>query len=160
MVKEAFTLLRQSIIHIEQDDVAFDEEEVQQEDELGEAERAATEDPGSPTRAGGSGAQLVDSPTKTPAKKKTKITHDKYMAMQSMIVLHLNQVERNTGTGLEREDLIDWYLEQKENDLNSVEELESEKDLAGKVLKKLVKVSISSLPLRGVLTNMRSRIII
>jgi hypothetical protein len=63
MVKEAFTLLRQSIIHIEQDDVAFEEEEVEQEaDELGEAERAATADPGSPTRAGGSGAQLMDSP--------------------------------------------------------------------------------------------------
>jgi DNA replication licensing factor MCM6 len=63
-----------------------------------------------------------------------------------MIVLHLDEVERNTGTGLEREDLIDWYLEQKENDLNSVEELESEKDLAGKVLKKLVKVCIFQSP--------------
>lgn len=145
MVKEAFILLKQSIIHIEQDDIAFDEEELPQEDEQaatgeGQAQRGATEDPGSPTRAGGSGAQLMDSPTKTPAKKKTKITHDKYMAMQSLLVLHLSEVERNTGAGLEREDLIDWYLEQRENELNSVEELESEKDLAGKVLKKLVKV--------------------
>jgi DNA replication licensing factor MCM6 len=62
------------------------------------------------------------------------------MAIQSLLVLHLNEVEMTTGEGLEKEDLIDWYLEQKENDLNSIEELEAEKDLVGKVLKKLVKV--------------------
>jgi DNA replication licensing factor MCM6 len=149
MVREAYTLLRQSIIHIEQDDIDFDEEELRGEREengpaAGESEETGTgerEEPTSPTRAGGSGAQLMDSPTKAAPKKKTKITHDKYMAMQSLIVLHLSEVERTTGSGLEREDLIDWYLEQKENELNSIEELEAEKDLVGKVLKKLVKVS-------------------
>jgi hypothetical protein len=72
MVKEAFTFLRLSI-NIEQD-VAFDEGEVQQEDEgLGETQWAATADPDSATRAGGLGAHLMNSPTTTPAKKKTKI---------------------------------------------------------------------------------------
>jgi MCM6 C-terminal winged-helix domain len=47
---------------------------------------------------------------------------------------------RTTGKGLDREDLIDWYLEQKEKDINSPEELEYETELIGKVLNKLVKV--------------------
>ena len=68
-----------------------------------------------------------------------KITHDKYMTLQSLIVLHPSEHERNTGQGIEREDLIDWYLETKENDLSNIEELEYE-ELIGKVLSKLVKV--------------------
>ena len=56
------------------------------------------------------------------------------------IVLHLSEHERNTGQGIEREDLIDWYLETKENEVANIEELEYEKELIGKVLSKLVKV--------------------
>ena len=43
--------------------------------------------------------------------------------MQSLIVLHFSEAERNTGAELEKEDLIDWYLE---NELNLMEELEVE----------------------------------
>ena len=106
-VREAYNLLRQSIIHVEQDDIDFDEEELAGErDRAADAAQAAaaagTDDvemagvetsdqpidesynesgvlstqavhggihalTSSPTRAGGSGAQLVGTPVPRPA---------------------------------------------------------------------------------------------
>jgi len=77
------------------------------------------------------------------------ITHDKFVQLQSLIVLHLSQVEQATGKGMDREELIDWYLEFKENELQDVEALEYERELITKMLKKLVKVSISHLSSEG-----------
>lgn len=73
-------------------------------------------------------------------KKKLTITYDKYMEMRSLIVLHLSEVERETRKGMDREELIDWYLEMKEEDMGDLEQLEYEKELVTKVLKRLVKV--------------------
>ena len=73
------------------------------------------------------------------------ITHDKFVQLQSLIVLHLSQVEQATGKGMDREELIDWYLEFKENELQDVEALEYERELIIKMLRKLVKVSVPSL---------------
>lgn len=73
------------------------------------------------------------------------ITHDKYMALQSLIVLHLSGVERETGKGLDRDELIDWYLESREEEIRDVEELEYEKELIVKMIRKLVKVRVAGL---------------
>lgn len=75
-----------------------------------------------------------------PAKRKLKITYDQYTSIQTLLLLHLAECERTTGKGMNRDDLIDWYLEQKEKDINTPEELEYETELIGKVLNKLVKV--------------------
>lgn len=180
-------MLRQSIIHVEKDDIDFDEEDLQGEqpkdrrgeddvdvdtqltaEELAQIEAAesamSTTGIGtmsgsaavtSPSRPGGNATLLVQSsPSRqrphvpapplgaAPPRKKMKITHDKYTTLQSLIVLHLSEHERNTGQGIEREDLIDWYLETKENEITNIEELEYEKELIGKVLNKLVKVRL------------------
>jgi DNA replication licensing factor MCM6 len=80
-------------------------------------------------------------PIPAPAQKRRMvITHDKYMSMQSLVVFHLAEVERETGKGLDRDELIDWYLELKEETIQDLDELEYEKELFVKVLKKLVKV--------------------
>jgi DNA replication licensing factor MCM6 len=76
-----------------------------------------------------------------PPKRRMVITHDKYMTLQSLIVLHLSQVERDTGKGLDKDELIDWYLELRESEIQDLEELEYEKELITKMLRKLVKVS-------------------
>jgi DNA replication licensing factor MCM6 len=76
------------------------------------------------------------------AKRRMIITHDKYMTLQSLIVLHLAETERETGRGIDRDELIDWYLELKEAEIQDVEELEYEKELITKMLKKLVKVRL------------------
>ncbi|GBE79886.1 DNA replication licensing factor mcm6 [Sparassis crispa] len=173
-VREAYSLLRQSIIHVEQDDIEFDEEELEgeregdrrpratqdDEDESQDVEMAAMETEqsyqeslgldgqGSGGLNGVSGSDATSRagsmPAEPPAppahpKRRMVITHDKYMSLQSLIVLHLSQVERETGRGVDRDELIDWYLEFREAEIQDVEELEYEKELITKMLRKLVK---------------------
>lgn len=177
-VREAYTLLRQSIIHVEQDDIDFDEEELEGEREgerrprataddveesqdvemsaaeiaaMDEAEQSYNESMGL-NGAGSSGlngatsdgisragSMAPNAPPPPQPKRRMVITHDKYMTLQSLIVFHLAQVERETGKGVDRDELIDWYLETKEEDIQDVEELEYEKELITKMLRKLVK---------------------
>ena len=68
-------------------------------------------------------------------------TDNRYMEIMNLCVLHLSDVERDTGSGVDREELIQWYLEQKEMDLESEEDLEYERELIAKALTKLSKVS-------------------
>ncbi|KZO90452.1 MCM-domain-containing protein [Calocera viscosa TUFC12733] len=148
-VREAYHLLRQSIIHVEQDDIDFDDEEpvpVPNVDGDIDMDAADTQNPSASI-----GADLYSSPvrpvttapTQPPEQpataKKLRITHDKYVNMMNMIVIHLAEVERHTGTGLEMEELETWYLEQMEEELAGPEELMLEQAIFQKVLKKLVK---------------------
>lgn len=73
-------------------------------------------------------------------KRRMIITHDKYVTLQSLVILHLSGVERDTGKGMDRDELIDWYLEFKEAEIQDVDALEYERELIIKMLKKLVKV--------------------
>ena len=176
-MREAYSLLRQSIIHVEQDDIDFDEEELEGERDGDRRPRAGTVDPDSqdvemsatelaameetdqsynesmgvdgvassstgrhPTsRAASMAPNAVGSETK-PRKRHLVITHDKFVQLQSLVVMHLAQVERETGKGMDGDELIDWYLEFKEAEIQDVEELEYEKELIMKLLRKLVKV--------------------
>ena len=184
-VREAYTLLRQSIIHVEQDDIDFDEEELEGEREGDRRPRASSHVNGEDSQdvdmsglqsgmdtdgfhesgANGSAGQNVDTSSAAPSraasmapqpqqapeqakpKRRMVITHDKYVTLQSLIVLHLSQVERETGRGVDRDELIDWYLELKEDEIQDVEELEYEKELITKMLRKLVKVRTYRCPL-------------
>jgi DNA replication licensing factor MCM6 len=169
-VREAYALLRQSIIHVEQDDIEFDEDESKdpeggaggggedsQDVEMSGAD-VDTTDPSFSESAplantstfDSSGGALTSLPRgrhadpAPPAPRKEKenmrITHDKWGQLKSLIVLHLSQVEQATGKGVDKEELIDWYLEFKESEIQDEEAIEYEKELITKVLKKLVKV--------------------
>ncbi|KAL7282586.1 hypothetical protein ACG7TL_004057 [Trametes sanguinea] len=175
-VREAYTLLRQSIIHVEQDDIDFDEEELEGEREGDRRQRASSHVDGedsqdvdmsglqsgmdtdgfnesgangsgapngtssaAPSRAASMAPQAQPGQEQQKPKKRMVITHDQYVTLQSLIVLHLSQVERETGRGVDRDELIDWYLELKEDEIQDVEELEYEKELITKMLRKLVK---------------------
>ncbi|KAK7695399.1 hypothetical protein QCA50_000035 [Cerrena zonata] len=175
-VREAYSLLRQSIIHVEQDDIDFDEEELEgerdgdrrpraddadgeesQDVEMSAAELAATEEAeqsynesmgingsgpsghrSAATSRAGSARPDVAMPA-PPPKRRMVITHDKFLQLQSLIILHLSQVERDTGRGMDRDELVDWYLESKEEEFEDLEEVEYEKELITKMLRKLVK---------------------
>lgn len=172
IVREAFSLLKQSIIHVEQDDIDFeDDDEVVQEAakaaaDAADAANANPEDinmdasgneqppsasllhgtstsspaPGNASATGSSAAHA--STSSLPVKKKIRITYNKYMEIMHLCVLHLSELEHTSGAGLDRDDLITWYLEQKEYDFESVDELEEEREIVGKALTKLVKVSV------------------
>ena len=135
-VAEAYDLLRQSIIRVDVDDIEVpDDEEVPAD--AGAAESEGTNDVESrdaspaPTAAtpGENGA----------APKKTAITYEKYVAMMNLIVHKIANSERTENKELTATEIVDWYLLEKENDLNSEEEYWTERKLAFKVLKRLVK---------------------
>jgi len=140
-VREAFNLLKQSIIHVEKDDIGFDEEE--------EAENAAANSADAPmdvdtteaptTDTAGPSSAAPQPPPVQNKKPQIRITYEKYMGIMTLVLGKLQTVERETGNGIKKSEVVQWYLEEMEPDLNSVEELETEKALIGKVLIRLVK---------------------
>ena len=149
-VREAFHLLRQSIISVEKDDVEVEDEEVV--DNKAGRRRSADRDGDSPMGGdddnddgdgydgGDDTAAGRTSPTPGPGPRKTKVTYDKYMAILNLLVRRVNEDEMTQGEGVEHEDLVIWYLEQKEDELNSQEDLDAERELVRKVIKRMVKV--------------------
>lgn len=165
-VREAFNLLRQSIISVEKDDVEVedDEDEVLNNGTANGHAHGPDQDGDSPMADGDDDDQDGDdrpdgaagraSQTPAPPRRRMKITYDKYMAILNMLVRRVNEDEMTTGEGVEHEELVTWYLEQKEEELSSVEEAEEEKELARKVIKRMVKVC-STIP-----SNSRNHLLI
>ena len=149
-VREAFNLLRQSIISVEKDDVEVDDEE----DVVNGGRGGADRDGDSPMGGvddddddgdGSDHGDEANAAAAAPPKARTKITYDKYMSILNMLVRRVNEDEMTNGEGVEHEELVIWYLELKEEELNSEEELEEERELVRKVLKRMVKVSVAPL---------------
>jgi DNA replication licensing factor MCM6 len=172
MVREAYSLLRQSIVHVEQDNVEIDDddeedmpvdrelptrnaqESQEESQDVMMTDESQTQIDSGPTAGETSipsGARTstphhhATTPALVPAapakpKRKMIISHDKYVTLQSLVILHLQEVEAKTKSGMEREDLIDWYLEHVEEGLQSIEDIEYERELMTKLLRKLVKV--------------------
>ncbi|GKT47411.1 DNA replication licensing factor mcm6 [Colletotrichum spaethianum] len=140
MVTEAFNLLRQSIISVEHDDVDIDDEELPEEGAA--LLRAASEAAGQPVEESG---MAVDGAEETPAaaaRPKQTITFEKYSSMVNLFVERVSEAEAENGEGVDGDTLVEWYLEQKEAELEDVAQAEEEKALAKKVLKRMVKENI------------------
>lgn len=119
-VTEAYNLLKQSIIHVEKDDIEMDEDE---DEETAPATEETVQEP-------------------VVKKEKTKVQYDKYVQMMNLIVRRLDEDERSGGQGVERDELIMWYLEQMEEDISTEEQHAEEAQLVRKVLKRLKKVPL------------------
>ncbi|KAG6064482.1 hypothetical protein E4U32_000183 [Claviceps aff. humidiphila group G2b] len=153
MVFEAYDLLRQSIISVEHDDIEILAEDESQEDgdTLRRAARAATGGPDDGLTSLGDGAASNDVSGNTESSShgsKRTITYDKYIKMMNMIVQRINDDENGSGGGVDGQELIEWYLERHEDELEGEESYNSEKVLANMVLKKMVKDNIL-MALRG-----------
>jgi DNA replication licensing factor MCM6 len=139
MVEEAYNLLRQSIISVEHDDVEIDEDDDEPEDGE-ELRRAAAEAAGAADEDGDE--QMGDEQDGGERQaKKTVITYDDYITIVNAVVQHVAEEESSgAGEGVEAEKLIDWYLEQKEDELDTEEDFHKLQALVKLVLKKMVKV--------------------
>ena len=142
-VREAFNLLRQSIISVEKDDVEVEDEE---DSDIKDGGQKRDEDRHSPMANGNDedhdatdGHGWRASATPGPGRK-TKITYDKYMSILNLLVRRVNEDEMTNGQGVEHDDLVLWYLEQKEDEIDTEDRLEAERDLVRKVIKRMVKV--------------------
>ena len=159
-VREAYSLLKQSIIHVEKDDIDFDDEDGEDDVAAADMDLAAqtarqvhrrVEDESMDTQgqesssmvpagdasfAEGAATALAAPPASKP---KVSITYEKYMEILNLIVLRVSEIERSTFEGIDRDELIQWYLEQREDEIESLEQLSMQRQLIDKVLKRLVK---------------------
>ncbi|KAI9504356.1 MCM DNA helicase complex subunit mcm6 [Coemansia spiralis] len=117
-VREAVRLLRRSIVHVEMDDI-----DVIQEDEVEEGEREA------PTES------AVPEPL-----KRVTVRRDDFDRVRSMLANRLFEIEerQEDAEGVRQEDLVEWYLLQREDAMESEDDLEGERRLAKTVLKYMV----------------------
>ncbi|KAK1751968.1 MCM2/3/5 family-domain-containing protein [Echria macrotheca] len=150
-VHEAYNLLRQSIISVEHDDVEVDDEEPeaapledgetlrQAADAASGAPAAAADGDGDAPMADGDGQQQAAAA----AREKQTVSYDKYISIVNMIVSHVAEDETSgSGEGIEGDELVQWYLDQKEEELRDEQDYETERALAKKVLRKMVKDNI------------------
>jgi len=138
-VREAFNLLRQSIIHVEHDDVEVEDEDdpamqvPQDVSANGAAPNGSVSGPHNDQNVAENGEGVI-------GKEKTKITYEKYIVMLNLLVKRVNEDEMTSGQGVEAEELTTWYLEQKEDEIDTEEDLVRERELVAKVLRRMVKV--------------------
>ncbi|KAJ2744924.1 MCM DNA helicase complex subunit mcm6 [Coemansia sp. BCRC 34301] len=133
-VREAVRLLRRSIVHVEMDDVEVyegeEEEEKEEEEEEEEEEEVQQGDPESV--------------------RKVSVRREDFDRVRSMLVLRLRQVtEADTESeGVRQNDLVDWYLAQREDAMQSEDDFGHEQRLAKTVLKYLLAVEGCIIALR------------
>ncbi|KAI1927115.1 MCM DNA helicase complex subunit mcm6 [Ophidiomyces ophidiicola] len=150
-VLEAYNLLRQSIVTVEKDDVEVDDEATggNVDHEMNGVDEEQRDNEGDTAMGTGENdAANVNGTAQNGQPQKTKITYEKYMKILNILVRRVNDDEANSGNGVEEEDLKVWYLEQIESELNSEEDIEHERLLVTKVLKRIVKDNIL-MPIRG-----------
>ncbi|KAI7687877.1 hypothetical protein KC353_g20042, partial [Hortaea werneckii] len=71
-----------------------------------------------------------------------QIKYDDYIRIHNMLLNRVSQDQETAEDGVEEEDLLVWYLEQIEEDLTSQEDVEGQKGLAKKVLRRMVKDNV------------------
>ncbi|XP_063216814.1 DNA replication licensing factor Mcm6 [Bacillus rossius redtenbacheri] len=156
-VAEAYRLLNKSIIRVEQPDIHLDDEDGADEPMEVDAKPAQ-----SPAAEAGKevGADGEARPTTTKTTAKTTLTFDEYKAMSNMLVLHLRNQEAlaekqdGTSAGMQRSEIVSWYLEQIQEHIESEEELLEKKALVEKVIDRLVYhdqviVALTTIGLKG-----------
>ena len=144
MVIEAFNLLRMSIISVEKDDVEVDDDD---DDDMTPTPGAENGDRDGDSPMAQDGAAREGIADGTPAPRvapRTKIMWEKYNRMMNLLARRINDDEQTRGEGVEQEELVLWYLEEVEEEMQSEEDLQAEKELVRKVLKRMMKVSSRS----------------
>ncbi|KAK3721069.1 MCM DNA helicase complex subunit mcm6 [Vermiconidia calcicola] len=144
-VDEAFNLLRQSIISVEKDDVDFEDEE---DADMVDAEVGAADGEGD-SPMNGNEDEAAGRASQTPAPRpRTQIKYDDYIKIHNMLLRRVSDDQGVAEDGVEENDLLVWFLEQKEEELESQEDMETQRSLARKVLKRMVKDNVL-LQIRG-----------
>ncbi|RYF37810.1 MAG: hypothetical protein EOO38_25690, partial [Cytophagaceae bacterium] len=121
-------------------DVEFEDEEAADavdgapEDEEDEDEPMAEEE-----EAGPSGSVRASATPAPAPRQRTQIKYDDYIKIHNMLLHRVNEDQSAAEDGVDEEDLLVWFLEQKEAELQSQEDMEAQKSLARKVLKKMAK---------------------
>lgn len=144
--KEAYRLLNKSIIRVEQPDIHFDDEddELLADFDMQDEENMPPNDQVIETEETAGELQ----------KKKLTLSFEDYRNISNMLVLHMRAEEskmdsgESDSEGIRREDLINWYLEQVGDEIESEDDLIERKTLIEKVIDRLINHDQVIFPLR------------
>lgn len=134
-VSEAYDLLRQSIIRVEMDDIEMDDDA----DNAADSNNAEDEERPEEVQDQTDDRITSSAEPSRPKKESVAISYDKYVAMMNLLVKKISDDDSAGGEGLTAEEIVNWYLTQKEDDIQSEQEYYNERKLCYKVLKRLVK---------------------
>lgn len=144
--KEAYRLLNKSIIRVEQPDIHLDED-----DELLAEMDMDMQDENMPPN---DQAMETDEVNGDVQKKKLTLSFEDYRNISNMLVLHMRaeesklDSEESDAEGIRRDDLVNWYLEQVADDIESEDDLIERKQLIEKVIDRLCNHDQVIIPLR------------
>ncbi|XP_055299709.1 DNA replication licensing factor Mcm6 [Sitodiplosis mosellana] len=143
--KEAYRLLNKSIIRVEQPDIHFDDEDDAMLADIDmQDENLPPNDQAIETEETAGELQ----------KKKLTLAFEDYRNISNMLVLHMRAEEskmdsgESDSEGVRREDLVNWYLEQVADDIESEDDLIERKTLVEKVIDRLMNHDQVIIPLR------------
>lgn len=126
-VTEAYRLLNKSIIRVEQPDIHLDDADADE-----------------PMAVDGQDQPEPSDETEAVSKKKLTLPFEEYKSISDFLILHIRNQEieaeqtRSGVEGMRRSDVVNWYLEQIQEAIESEEELLERKCLVEKVLDRLV----------------------
>lgn len=140
-VKEAYRLLNKSIIRVETPDIQFNEEEEGfgndgDIDMNGEAEPVAEQAEPMET------SEPQVNGDKEKSSRKVVLSYEKYRRIANTLILFMRQEEdkpTESETGIRRSDVVNWYLKEKESEMESEADLEEHTFLIGKIIDRLIK---------------------
>ncbi|GMT19136.1 hypothetical protein PFISCL1PPCAC_10433, partial [Pristionchus fissidentatus] len=125
-INQATKLLTKSVVRVEQADVdlddSFDREEIVEENKENEDERMEAAN------------EKVDP-------SKLRIKYDLYKKLSEMLIRHCRADEDKMGddfNGVKQSELINWYLEMIESELDSEEAFHIQKSICERVVKRLI----------------------
>lgn len=119
-VREAFRLLKSSIIKVESDNVELNSMMIDDQDMEPE----------------GSTANLIKENVSQGSNMSMK--YEDYVRMSNMLVYHLRKRDSDNDVGMKKSELMNWYLEQIEEEVDSEEELMRKRKQVKAVLERLV----------------------
>jgi DNA replication licensing factor MCM6 len=149
-VKEAFRLLSKSIVRVEQPDIQLDENQSQFDlatpsnvpTTLGAEESTTTT-----TTNDGSDQEMQETNSNT--KNNIKLSYDEYKRISNMLVYYIRKKEEDELTvegdnepmpnnGVHKSELIGWYLNEIEAQLENEQQLEEQSHLIEKIIHRLI----------------------
>ncbi|XP_062337993.1 MCM6 minichromosome maintenance deficient 6, like isoform X1 [Osmerus eperlanus] len=150
-VKEAFRLLNKSIIRVDSPDISFDQDQpdsqdITDHDMLG-AESQGTNGTSGTEGTNGHPGKAVDVDQQPIRSEKSiaaaqpafKMTFSEYRRISNLLVLHMQKLEDLDDEGsLKKSELINWYLQEMEGEIDTEAELIAKKSLIEKVLHRLI----------------------
>lgn len=169
-MEEAYKLLNKSIIRVEQPDIAFDEGEEEEENQNPNAapeddselqkDSDVVEDDGmndgdvSVSDKMDVESNIGDSQSaagQSGKKKAMKMSFEEYKSMSTILLMYMRREENKSESqgkesdGLKKSHILDWYLNEISDDIESEEELVEKKKLVEKVIERLIKVKMATL---------------